>query len=211
MPLRRERIPVAAPIKGHGSSWLTQYGEIKGAVRMRNYSDKTLEAYRYWIGKVQAFVRSKPRIISTRKMSKDSDRSGRAPEHRRCNSESVIQRPSLPFTGMSCAASLGRSMGLCGPREGHSYCPLLYGVTCPPSATHVRFQNPEFFSTRAVWSPHIWVQVSLKPIRCKEASRQNIVNWRSSDSTSGEKRQWNSRFLPERSCGASVWPMYLTN
>ena len=27
---------------------------------MRNYSDKTLEAYRYWIGKFQAFVRSKP-------------------------------------------------------------------------------------------------------------------------------------------------------
>ena len=60
MPLRRERIPVAAPIKGRGSSWLTQYEEMKGAVRMRNYSDKTLEAYRYWIGKFQAFVRSKP-------------------------------------------------------------------------------------------------------------------------------------------------------
>ena len=27
---------------------------------MRNYSDKTLEAYRYWIVKFQAFVRSKP-------------------------------------------------------------------------------------------------------------------------------------------------------
>ena len=57
MPLRRERIPVAAPIKARGSSWLTQY---EGAVRTRNYSDKTLEAYRYWIGKLQAFVRSKP-------------------------------------------------------------------------------------------------------------------------------------------------------
>ena len=27
---------------------------------MRNYSDKTLEAYRYWIVKFQAFVRSEP-------------------------------------------------------------------------------------------------------------------------------------------------------
>ena len=27
---------------------------------MRNYSDKTLEAYRYRIGKFEAFVRSKP-------------------------------------------------------------------------------------------------------------------------------------------------------
>ena len=32
---------------------------MKGAVRMRNYSDKTLEADRYWIRKFQAFVRSK--------------------------------------------------------------------------------------------------------------------------------------------------------
>ena len=60
MPLSRERIPVAAPIEGRGSSWLTQYEEMKGAVRMRNYSDKTLEAYRYWIVKFQAFVWSKP-------------------------------------------------------------------------------------------------------------------------------------------------------
>ena len=60
MPLSCERIPVAAPIKGRGSSWLAQYEEMKGAVRMRNYSDKTLEAYCYWIGKFQAFVRSKP-------------------------------------------------------------------------------------------------------------------------------------------------------
>jgi integron integrase len=60
MPPSRERIPVAAPIEGRGSSWLTHYEEMKGVVRMRNYSDKTLGAYRYWIGKFQAFVRSKP-------------------------------------------------------------------------------------------------------------------------------------------------------
>jgi hypothetical protein len=39
----RKGIPVAAPIEGRGSSWLTQYEEMKGAVRMRNYSDKTLD------------------------------------------------------------------------------------------------------------------------------------------------------------------------
>jgi Phage integrase, N-terminal SAM-like domain len=60
MPPSREHIPVAAPIEGRGSSWLTQYEEMKGAVRMGNYSDKTLGAHRYWIGKFQAFVRSKP-------------------------------------------------------------------------------------------------------------------------------------------------------
>lgn len=60
MPLSRERIPVGAPIEGRGSSWLTQYEEMKAALRMRNYSDKTLEAYRYRIRKFQAFVRSKP-------------------------------------------------------------------------------------------------------------------------------------------------------
>jgi hypothetical protein len=45
MPLSRKRIPVAASIEGRGSSWLTQYEEMKGAVRMRKYSDKTLEAF----------------------------------------------------------------------------------------------------------------------------------------------------------------------
>jgi hypothetical protein len=55
MPLSRERIPVAAPTQGRGSSWPTQYEEMKGAVRMRNYLDKTLEAYLYRIGKFQAF------------------------------------------------------------------------------------------------------------------------------------------------------------
>ena len=33
---------------------------MEAAVRIRNYSGKTLEAYRLWTRKFQAFVRSKP-------------------------------------------------------------------------------------------------------------------------------------------------------
>ena len=72
MPLSCERIPVAAPIKGRGSSWLAQYEEMKGAVRMRNYSDKRLEAYSViGSGSSKLLCGASPRIISTRKMSKD--------------------------------------------------------------------------------------------------------------------------------------------
>jgi integron integrase len=45
---------------GRAVSWAAQYEELRGAIRMRNYSPKTLDAYRFWIRKFQGFVRSKP-------------------------------------------------------------------------------------------------------------------------------------------------------
>lgn len=42
-----------------GTSWKAQFEDLAGAIRMRNYSHTTLRAYRHWIVKFQAFVRSK--------------------------------------------------------------------------------------------------------------------------------------------------------
>lgn len=42
-----------------GSSWEKEYRDLKGAIRMRNFSDETLKAYRIWVRKFQAFVKSK--------------------------------------------------------------------------------------------------------------------------------------------------------
>ena len=33
---------------------------MEAAILLRNYSRRTLEAYRFWIGKFQSFVRSRP-------------------------------------------------------------------------------------------------------------------------------------------------------
>jgi site-specific recombinase XerD len=33
---------------------------LEGSIKLRNYSRKTLAAYRFWVGKFQAFVRSRP-------------------------------------------------------------------------------------------------------------------------------------------------------
>jgi hypothetical protein len=53
-----ERTPAHAP----GASWVQEYRDLEGAIRLRNYSSKTLEAYRLWVVKFQAFVRSRPTI-----------------------------------------------------------------------------------------------------------------------------------------------------
>ncbi len=45
---------------GRRASWVPQYEGIEGAIRMRNYSPKTLATYRLWMRKFQSFVRSKP-------------------------------------------------------------------------------------------------------------------------------------------------------
>ncbi|HWX21457.1 MAG TPA: integron integrase [Candidatus Binatia bacterium] len=42
------------------ASWEREYGDLEGAIRLRNYSSRTLESYRVWISKFQAFVRSRP-------------------------------------------------------------------------------------------------------------------------------------------------------
>ena len=60
---RQQRAPADAlpdPIRHGGASWETQYAALEGAIRLRNLSPKTLDVYRMWVRKFQAFLRSKP-------------------------------------------------------------------------------------------------------------------------------------------------------
>lgn len=43
-----------------GASWQAEYRELEGAIKLRNYSGKTHDAYRMWVQKFQAFTRSGP-------------------------------------------------------------------------------------------------------------------------------------------------------
>ena len=52
--------PARAPTPGHGASWEQEYRDLEAAVLLRNYSPRTLEAYRFWIARFQGFVRSRP-------------------------------------------------------------------------------------------------------------------------------------------------------
>jgi Phage integrase, N-terminal SAM-like domain len=47
-------------VPGRGASWEQEYRDLEAAVLLRNYSPRTLEAYRFWIARFQAFVRSRP-------------------------------------------------------------------------------------------------------------------------------------------------------
>jgi site-specific recombinase XerD len=47
-------------VPGRGASWEKENRDLEGAIKFRNYSRKTLAAYRLWVGKFQAFVRSRP-------------------------------------------------------------------------------------------------------------------------------------------------------
>lgn len=49
-----------APAPGGGASWEQEYRDLEAAVLLRNYSPRTLEAYRFWIARFQSFVRSRP-------------------------------------------------------------------------------------------------------------------------------------------------------
>lgn len=54
--------PVKPPAPAQHASWEREYRDLEAAVRMRNYSPKTLQAYRIWLRKFQAFVRSRPTV-----------------------------------------------------------------------------------------------------------------------------------------------------
>ena len=43
-----------------GASWEQEYRDLAGAIKLRNYSESTHEAYRMWVQRFQAFARSKP-------------------------------------------------------------------------------------------------------------------------------------------------------
>ena len=51
---KSQRSSARTTISGPASTW------TEGAIKLRNYSRKTLAAYRLWVGKFQAFVRSRP-------------------------------------------------------------------------------------------------------------------------------------------------------
>jgi hypothetical protein len=53
-------LPEAGSGVGRGASWEKEYRDLEGAIKMRNYSGKTLSTYRMWVRKFQSFVRSKP-------------------------------------------------------------------------------------------------------------------------------------------------------
>jgi len=52
--------PASTPVPGRGASWEKEYRDLEGTIKLRNYSRKTLAAYRLWVGKFQAFVHSRP-------------------------------------------------------------------------------------------------------------------------------------------------------
>jgi len=39
-------------VPGRGASWEQEYRDLKAAIFLRNYSPRTLEAYRFWIAKL---------------------------------------------------------------------------------------------------------------------------------------------------------------
>jgi hypothetical protein len=42
------------------TSWEKEYRDLESAIKLRNYSNRTLEAYRFWVARFQSFVRSRP-------------------------------------------------------------------------------------------------------------------------------------------------------
>ncbi len=91
MPLRRERIPVAAPIKGRGSSWLTQYEEMKGAVRNAQLFGQDPRGLPLLDREVPSFCAEQaPGSSQHGRCQTISDRSGRAPERRRRSSDQAF-------------------------------------------------------------------------------------------------------------------------
>ena len=52
-------------LKLTGASWISVYNQLHSAIKVRNYSIKTLQAYRYWTQRFQTFTKSKdPRLLS---------------------------------------------------------------------------------------------------------------------------------------------------
>jgi integron integrase len=57
---------VKPPDRSRGVSWEGQYAELQSQIRCRNYSDRTLAAYRHWVRKLQSFTRSRdPALLDT--------------------------------------------------------------------------------------------------------------------------------------------------
>ena len=66
-PAHLPRLPAAAQLPAgilapipRTASWEREFRDLESAIKMRNYSGRTLEAYRYWVARFQVFVRSGP-------------------------------------------------------------------------------------------------------------------------------------------------------
>ena len=46
-----QQVSARPPARGPGASWEQEYRDLEAAVLLRNYSLRTLEAYRFWIAK----------------------------------------------------------------------------------------------------------------------------------------------------------------
>ncbi len=54
-----EPLPVGNPSTDR-TSWEREFRDLESSIKLRNYSPRTLEAYRFWVVRFQAFVRSRP-------------------------------------------------------------------------------------------------------------------------------------------------------
>lgn len=61
-PLSTSKLPdtTANSLRSPPTSWEREYRDLESAVKLRNYSARTLAAYRFWLARFQAFVRSRP-------------------------------------------------------------------------------------------------------------------------------------------------------
>ncbi len=64
----REEEGPAVTATGRGASWEEELRDLEGVIKMRRYSDKTLDSYRKWVRKFQGFVQIKaPEDLGTGK------------------------------------------------------------------------------------------------------------------------------------------------
>jgi hypothetical protein len=47
------------PLKLTGANWKAVYEQLQTAIRVRHYSNKTWQAYRYWLQQFQTYTKSK--------------------------------------------------------------------------------------------------------------------------------------------------------
>jgi integron integrase len=65
-PQEKISVEPSQPNRGSGASWKDEYSRLADEIQVRHYSPKTLQTYRGWTQKFQAFTRSKgPELLSS--------------------------------------------------------------------------------------------------------------------------------------------------
>jgi len=63
LPATKREMPLSEvtdqPMKLTGANWGAIYEQLKNAIKVRHYSNKTWQAYRYWLQQFQTFTKSK--------------------------------------------------------------------------------------------------------------------------------------------------------